>query len=94
VWETDRELSGTGATGKIEWQSATVRSHHQTRELDIALLAGGSGPGDGAQRAGMAQSVLPSGDAPGTKDGEGGDGAPTGDSFVLDVAASFELRAA
>ena len=41
----------------------------------------------------MAQSVLPSADAAGTEDGESGDGAPTGDSFVLDVARKTGVRA-
>jgi hypothetical protein len=47
-----------------------------------------------AKSAGVAQPVLPSGDAPETEDGESGDGAPTGNSFVLDVARGTGLRAA
>jgi len=92
VREADCKLCGTGTTGKIEREPAALGAHHQTGELDVALLAGGSGTGHRAQRAGMAEPVLPSDDAAGAEDGEGGDGAPTGDSFVLDVAARNELR--
>ena len=42
----------------------------------------------------MAQPVLPSDDAQGTEDSESGDGTPTGDPFVLDVARGTRLRAA
>ena len=49
------ELFGVGAAGKIERQSATLGSHHQTGKFDVALSAGGSGAGHGAQCAGMAE---------------------------------------
>ena len=55
VWQADRELSGTGAVGGLEWESATAGTYHQTRELSVALLAGGSGAGHGTQPSGMAQ---------------------------------------
>jgi transposase len=51
----DRELSGTGAVGGLEWESATAGTHHETRELSITFSAGGSGASNGAQPSGMAQ---------------------------------------
>jgi hypothetical protein len=54
VWEADCQLSRTGATRKVQRKSAALGSHHQTREFAGALSAGGSGPGHGAQLAGMA----------------------------------------
>src|SRR6267143_1538208 len=65
VWQADRKLSGTGAAGGLERESATAGPYHQTRQLSVALLVSGSGPGDGAQRSGMAEQVPPSEDAPG-----------------------------
>ena len=61
------QLSGTGTTRRIQRQSATAGAYHQTREFDAALLAGGSGAGHSAQRARVAQPVLPPGDATGGK---------------------------
>ncbi len=55
VWEADRELSGTGAVGGLERESATAGTYHETRELSITFPAGGSGASDGAQPSGMAQ---------------------------------------
>src|SRR5207244_7372287 len=43
VWEADCELSRTGAAGKVQRKSETAGSHHQTREFDGALFAGGGG---------------------------------------------------
>src|SRR4029077_14516666 len=43
VWEADRELSGTGAVGGLEWESTTTGAYHKTRELSITFPAGGSG---------------------------------------------------
>ncbi len=54
VWQADRELSGTGAVGGIEWESATAGPYHETRQLTAALLISGSGASDGAQHPGMA----------------------------------------
>src|SRR5580692_235034 len=93
VWQADRELSGTGAAGGLERESTTTGPYHQTRQLSVALLVSGSGPGDGAQRSGMAEQVPPSDAAPGTEDRQGGDGAPTGGPGVLDDAPGMELRA-
>src|SRR5712672_2621776 len=45
VWEADRELSGTGAVGGLEWESATAGTYHETRQLSVAFLVSGSGPG-------------------------------------------------
>jgi hypothetical protein len=93
VWEASRELSRTGAAGKVQRESAAARAYHQTRKFHDAFLACRSGPGHGAQLTGMAPSVLPSDAAPGAEDGKSGDGTPTGDPFVLDVAPRIGLRA-
>src|SRR5258707_653399 len=55
VWQADRELSGTGAVGGLERESAATGTYHETRELTITFPAGGSGASDGAQPSGMAQ---------------------------------------
>jgi transposase len=55
VWQADRELSGTGAVGEVERESAPAGTYHETRELSTAFPAGGSGASDGAQPPGMAQ---------------------------------------
>jgi transposase len=54
-WEADCELSRTGAAGKVQRKSETAGSHHQTREFDGALFAGGSGASFGTQHPGVAQ---------------------------------------
>src|ERR1700746_1054804 len=82
------------ATGKIQWESAATRTHHQTGEFDVALPAGGGGPGHGAQLAGVAQPVLPSDDASGTENSKSGQGPPFSHSFVLDVSRGTGLPAA
>ena len=43
VWQADRQLSGTGAVGGFQWESATAGTHHETRELPVTFPAGGSG---------------------------------------------------
>ena len=93
VWQADRELSGTGAVGGVQRGSATAGTYHETRQLSVALLAGGSGASHGAQRPGMAQQVFPPGDAAGTEDRQGSHGPETGGSSVLDVAQGMGLRA-
>src|SRR5258708_19469296 len=93
VWQADRELSGTGAAGGLERESATTGAYHQTGEFNVALLDGGSGPGHSSQPSGMAQQVFPLDDAPGPEDRQGCDGPATGHSFVLDVAQGMGLRA-
>src|SRR5207247_9637127 len=40
VWQADRVLSGTGSRGRVQWRTATTRTHHETGELSVALLAG------------------------------------------------------
>jgi transposase len=59
----------------------------------LALLAGGSGAGHGAQPSGMAQQVLPPDDAPGTEDRQGRHGPQAGGSSVLDDAPGMGLSA-
>ena len=54
VWEAGGELSRTGAAGRFQWESATAGTHHQARKFDVAFSACRSGPGYGAQSAGMA----------------------------------------
>src|SRR6201982_2049081 len=93
MWQADCELSGTGAAGGLERESATAGPYHQTRQFSVALLVSGSGPGDGAQRSRMAEPVPPCDDAPGKEDRQGGDGTQTGSSDVLDDAQRMELRA-
>src|ERR1035437_1325608 len=55
VWQADRELSGTGAVGRVQRGSATAGTYQQARQLVAAFLAGGSGASDGAQPPGMRQ---------------------------------------
>jgi transposase len=45
----DCKLSGMGAVRKVERGSATAGAHHQTGQLAVALLTGGSGASDGPQ---------------------------------------------
>jgi transposase len=71
VRKADCELSGTGAVGGIQRGPATAGAHHQTGQLAVALLAGGSGPSHGAQRPGVAPQVFPPGPAAGTEDCQG-----------------------
>src|SRR4051794_11416054 len=54
VREASGELSRIGAAGKVQRESATTRSHHQTRKFAVALPAGGSGPSYGAEPARLA----------------------------------------
>src|SRR5258708_35949200 len=55
VWQADRELSGTGAVGGLERESATAWTYHETSELSLAFLVSGSGPGHSMQPLRMAQ---------------------------------------
>ena len=61
-------------------------------QFDVAFLAGGSGAGDGAQFAGVAQDVSPSDDAEGTENRQGRHGPQAGGSSVLDDAPGMGLR--
>ena len=63
-------LPGAGAVGKVQWQSATARAHHQTRKFAAALSVDGSGPGQRSESTRVAQPVLPKGNATGTEDRE------------------------
>src|SRR6266536_1263142 len=92
VWQADRELSGTGAVGGLERESATTGAYHQTGEFDIALLDGGSGSGHSAQPSGMAQQVFPPDAAPWSEDRQGRYGAEARHWCVLDVAQGMGLR--
>ena len=78
--------------GGVQWATATAGTHHETRQLSIALPAAGSGPSHGTQYPGMGRQVFPSGDAARTKDRQGRHGAETGGSDVLDVAQRMGLR--
>src|SRR6202162_4267100 len=93
VWEADRKLSGTGAVGGLERESATAGTYHETRELSVAFPAGGSGASDGAQPSGMAHQVYSPDDAARTENRQGGHGAKTGGSPLLDDAQGMGLRA-
>jgi Transposase len=93
VWQADRELSGTGAVGGVEWRSATAGTHQQARQHAAAFPAGGSGASDGAQPSGMAEQVFSPGDATRAEDCEGGDGPQASPSVVLDDAQGMGLRA-
>jgi transposase len=55
VWQADRELSGTGAVGEVERESAPAGTYHETRQLAAAFPVGGSGASHGAQPPGMAE---------------------------------------
>jgi len=87
VRETNRQLCGTGAVGRVQWRSATTGPHQQTGQHSVAFLARGSGAGHGAQRSAMAQPVLSPRHAARAKDRESSDGPETGGRVVLDVAA-------
>src|SRR6266852_5866393 len=93
VWEANRELSGTGAVGGLERESATAGTYHETRELSITVPAGRSGASNGAQPSGMAQQVYSPDDAARTENRQGRDGTKTGGSPVLDDAQGMGLRA-
>src|SRR5439155_19824378 len=83
MWQADRQLSGAGAAGEIEWESAPAGTYHETREHTAAFPAGGGRASDGAEPAGMAESVLPPDDAAGEEECSGLYGAETGRSLGL-----------
>jgi len=74
VWQADRQLSGVGAVGGAQWESATAGPYHETRQLSVAFLVSGSRTGHSTQPPRLAQEVLPPGDAPGAQDRQGCDG--------------------
>ena len=88
------QLSRTSTAGGIQRESPQTGTHHQARKFDDALLASGSGAGDGAQPSGVAQKVFTSGAAAGPEDCKGRHGPQTRGSSVLDVAKGMGLRAA
>src|SRR5216684_4079462 len=55
MWQADRQLSGAGAAGEIEWGSAPAGTYHETREHTAAFPAGGGSASDGAEPPGMAE---------------------------------------
>jgi hypothetical protein len=55
MWQADRQLSGAGAIGEIEWGSAPAGTYHETREHTAAFPAGGGSASDGAEPRGMAE---------------------------------------
>lgn len=72
--------------GLVPARATAARSHQQTGELAIAVPAGGSSPGSGAERSSVAASFSAPGPAPRASHREGGDGAQAGREFVVDVA--------
>ena len=84
---------GLVPAGRVQWEPAPAGSHHQARQFDLALPAGGGGAGHGAQSSGMAQPVLSPDDAAGTEDRQGRHGAATGCLSVLDDAPGMGLSA-
>jgi hypothetical protein len=93
VWQADRQLPGAGAIRRVEWESAALGTHHETRERAAAFSARRSGPGHGAQRSGMAQPIFSPGAAARAEDRQGRYGTTAGGSPVLDVAQGMGLRA-
>src|SRR5450432_1111584 len=93
LWQANRQLCGSGSYGGIQRGSATPGTYQQTRQRAVAVLAGGSGAGHGAQSTAVAQQVLPLGPATRTEDREGRDGPKAGGSPVLDVAPGIGPRA-
>ena len=89
--QADRGVFGVSALGGIQWRTASAGTYHQTRQFDIALLAGRVGPGSGAKYSAMAEPVLPLGDATGTKDRQSRHGEKAGHSLVLDDAPGMGL---
>ncbi len=95
VWvrQADRELCGSGTRRRLQWRTTPAGTYQQARQRFTALLSGGSGAGDSTERSRVAEQVFPSRHATRTQDRQGGNGAPTGGSSVLDVAPAMGLRA-
>jgi transposase len=55
--QANRKLRGAGTVGRIQRRPTTTGPHQQTRQRSVALPAGGSRAGHGAQRSAMAQPV-------------------------------------
>src|SRR5450432_2905185 len=92
LWQANRQLCGSGSYGGIQRGSATPGTYQQTRQRAVAVLAGGSSAGHGAQSTAVAQQVLPSCHAAWAENRQGRDGAETGGASVLDVAPGIGLR--
>src|SRR5579864_5116392 len=90
--EADCQLRGTGSRRRVQRGPATTGPHQQTGKRSVALPAGGSRAGHGAQRSAMAPPVLSPGPAARAQDRQSRDGPETGGSVVLDVAARLGLR--
>jgi transposase len=63
-----------------------LRTHHQARQFLTALLVGGGSSGGGTNPSGLETPLHSPGDASTQEHCQGSDGAPDGDSVVLDVA--------
>src|SRR5260370_25196975 len=93
MWQADRELSGAGAVGGVQRAAATAGTYHETRQLSVALPAGGSGASHGAQRSGVAEEVFSPSGAARTVHRQGRHGAETGGLPPLGVVPESEVRA-
>ena len=90
--QADCQLCRTGSVGRVQRRSPPTRAHQQTGQLAAALLAGGSGPGHGAQSTAVAQQVLSPRHAARQEDRQSSDGSKAGGTSVLDVASGTGLR--
>jgi len=75
-----------GTHGGLQSGQTTARTHQQTGQLAIALLAGGGRAGSHTLQSALAASLPAPGDAAAQEHREGSDGSTDGDSVVLDVA--------
>jgi hypothetical protein len=78
VWQPDRELPGTNAFGGVERTAAPAGTHHETRQLSVALLVRfllvkQASHGALLLRPAMAQQIFPPGN---TRGAENRDGSP------------------
>jgi hypothetical protein len=87
-----RQVCRSGAVGRIQRRSATDGRHQQTGQLTASLPAGGSGASHGAQPAPVAQLVLPHRYAARAQDREGGHGAQTRGSPVLEWSQGWDYE--
>src|SRR4029450_1504914 len=55
MWQTDRQLSGTGTPGGLERRTETAGAYHEARQCSAALLVSGSGASYGTHDSAMAQ---------------------------------------
>jgi hypothetical protein len=78
VREANRQLRGVGAGARIQRRPERAGPHQQAGQRAVALPAGESRAGDGAQRSAMAQPVFSPGHAARTEDRQGRDGEEAG----------------